>query len=330
MEKLPNEILEKIFEDIDETEKKPVREVCTKWYDMNPMETMVIKYKNDDQERVINDILKIKPKELVFSYCHDVPGRFSIKAIIDAVINQVDIYILKIEHCYFSNTQDEYIFKFDKLEYFIVNESYIPKITIKSDYLDYLKITNCGVKDINLDECPSLTFIILYYNALEEFAYFSDELVHLDLSCNNLYEVELDCNNVKHLTLDYNKHLQLFNMEGGSELLYLELLGCEQITHNIDYNEYINLKTLDVSETSISELDISELNNLESLDIGFTRNLTEIDLSNNTKLTKLVLYQSSLNELDLSNNKNLKQIEAGNTPQLIIDTSHLTLEAYTK
>jgi predicted transcriptional regulator len=75
MEKLPNELMEKIFDDIDEKDKKPVREVCTKWYDMNPMETMVIKYKNDDQERIINDILKIKPKNLVFSYCHDVPGR---------------------------------------------------------------------------------------------------------------------------------------------------------------------------------------------------------------------------------------------------------------
>lgn len=330
MEQLPNELLEKIFDDIDETEKKPVREVCTKWYGMNPMEKMVIKYKNDDQERIINDILKIKPKELVFSYCHDIPDRFSIKAIIDAVINQVDVYILTIEHCYFSNTEDEYIFEFDNLEYFIMNESYIPKVTIECKCLDYLKITNCGLKEINLDGCPSLNYIILHFNALKEFAYFSDELVHLDLSCNNLYQVELNCNSIKHLTLDYNKYLQSFYMEGCSELLYLELRGCRHITRTVDYNEYIHLKHLVVAETCISELDISELTDLESLDIGFTQNLTEIDLSNNTKLTKLELYQSSLTALDLSNNKNLKELQAGNNPRLTIDTSHLKLASYNK
>ena len=43
MEELPNELFEKIFDNIDEDEKKSVREVCTKWYGMNPMEKMVIK-----------------------------------------------------------------------------------------------------------------------------------------------------------------------------------------------------------------------------------------------------------------------------------------------
>ena len=328
MEELPNELLEKIFDDIDEDEKKSVREVCTKWYGMNPMEKMVIKYKNDDQERIINDILKIKPKELVFSYCHDIPGRFSIKTIIDTVINQIDIYTLIIKHCYLHDRNQEYNFQFDKVTSFLIIESSLCFINIQSESLGALKISDCGLQEIHL-ECPMLHTIDLNGNNLVTFSHFNDELIHLTLCANNLRELRLDCFDLEHLNLEYNEYLEIFDVEAPM-LRYLNLIGCKQICDDIEFNEYLNLKTLDVSETCISSLDISDLTNLESLDIGFTHNLTDIDLSNNTKLAKLRLYQARLTALDLSNNKNLKEIEARNNPQLTIDTTHLKLASYNK
>lgn len=328
MEQLPNELLEKIFDDIDENDKKPVREVCTKWYDMNPMETMTIKYKNDDQERVINDILKIKPRELVFSYCHDVPGRFSIKAIIDAVINQVGVKMLKIEHCYLHDRNEEYNFNFDKLTCFLIIESSLCFVNIQSESLGALKIADSGLQEIDL-ECPMLHTINLNSNNLTKFSHYNDNLIHLTLCDNHLRELRLDCFDLQHLDLEYNEHMEIFDVDAPM-LDFLNLTQCKQICDEIEFNEYLNLKTLDVSETCISELDISELSNLRELDISFTHNLRDIDLSHNTNLVKLRMLRSSLETIDLSNNKNLIDIEARENPNLTIDTSHLTLEAYNK
>jgi hypothetical protein len=328
MESLPNEILEKIFEDIDETEKKPVREVCTKWYGMNPIETMTIKYKNDDQERIINDILKIKPKELVFSYCHDIPGRFSIKEILDAVINQTDVYMLKIEHCYLHDRNEEYDFCFDKLTCFMIIESSLCFVNIQSESLGALKIVDSGLQEINL-ECPMLYTIDLNGNNLTKFSHYNNNLMYLNLSYNHLRELSLDCFDLHHLDLEYNEYMEMFDVEAPT-LEFLNLTQCKQICDEIEFNEYLNLETLHVSDTCISELDISELTNLQELNISFTHNLGEIDLSHNINLVKLQMFRSSLETIDLSNNNKLNDIEARENPQLIIDTSHLKLVSYNK
>lgn len=328
MEKLPNEILEVIFDNIDEAGKKPVREVCSKWYDMNEMGKMVIKYKNDDQERIIQDICKIKPKELVFSYCHDIPGRFSIKEILDAIFEtDIVLEVLKIEHCYFQTEKYENL-ELNNLRVLIITDTYMSITCIKSNSMGLLKIRRTGLSEIEL-ECPMLHTIDLSENSLTEFSFSNDELIYLDLCCTNLHRLELDTFYLQHLDLEYNMYLEEFNVIADC-LTDLKLMGCSLVTDQIDYNKYDTLKYLNVSETGIEELDISDLNLLESLDLSFTKNLFHVDLSNNTNLKNLRLYESSLHTIDLSANKKLVDIDASNTPNLIIDTSHLSLKKFQK
>lgn len=334
METLPNEILEVIFDNIDEADKKPVREVCSKWYDMNEMGKMVIKYKNDDQERIIQDICKIKPKELVFSYCHDTPGRFCIKTILDTIFEKgVVLEALTIEYCYLEkyDKQCRHLYKnlsFNNLQVLKITESFITTESVDCHSLQVLEIMGCGLDKLDLN-CPHLYVLNLTDNKLKEFEYYSNELFRLDLSCNDLHELGLYCPNLDTLDLNYNRCLRNFDV--GDSVKHLDITGCQELVSEMDFDVFPDLKSLNISECAIDSqaLDISALTKLENLNASFGE-LTEIDLTKNVNLVELRLYENKLQTLDLSNNKKLKKLYVRNNPNLVVDVSHLSLTEYRK
>jgi len=335
MEKLPNEILEVIFDNIDEADKKPVREVCSKWYDMNEMGKMVIKYKNDDQERIIQDICKIKPKELVFSYCHDIPGRFSIKEILDAIFEKgIVLNVLIIEYCYLEKYDTKYRSIYDRLSFnnlgmLKITESFAAIEFIECHSLQILEIVGCGLKELDLD-CPHLFILNLGDNNLKEFTYCSNELATLNLACNDLRELNLICPNLDTVDLNYNKCLRNLDDLGESDCVeHLDIIGCHELVSEIDFNDFPDLKSLNISECTLNALDISALTKLENLHASFGE-LTEIDLTKNVNLVELWLSENNLATLDLSNNKKLKKLNVKNNPNLVVDVSHLSLVEYHK
>lgn len=107
------------------------------------------------------------------------------------------------------------------------------------------------------------------------------------------------------------------------------------ILENFDSNgdgllstDEINVVThIGVSEYGINSLDgIEVFSNLQNLDCSFN-NLSELDISNNQKLTNLYCSDNNIVELNVSNNKELAYLSCGYNQILDLDvSSNLNLE----
>jgi len=84
---------------------------------------------------------------------------------------------------------------------------------------------------------------------------------------------------------------------------------------SVDLSANPLLISLDLARTNISNIDVSQMNSLETLILGdnflsdFTNAITSIDLSNNTALKELRLTQNQLGTIDVSNNVNLESLD---------------------
>jgi len=234
---------------------------------MNPMEKMVIKYKNDDQERIINDILKIKPKELVLIHCHDIPGRFSIKEILETA-DSVKVKNVKIKACYIYNQNilfkyggiclDEFCFETLKISHTLLNG-----VKIHNQYLKSLKLKCCKFGFIDLN-CPNLFELQIKDNHLEHFNIDSDKLINLDLSCNSLQYVDITCQNLQVLDISYND-FRTFQIDTPN-LIELDLQECHSLD-SFDCSLYPKLEELNISFAHTIARNISELKYLRWVDM---------------------------------------------------------------
>lgn len=309
METLPNEILEVIFDNIDEADKKPVREVCSKWYDMNEMKKMVIKYKNDDQERIVNDIKRIQPIELKFVHCHDIEDRFSIREILNYAhrLNK-----LKLKECYipkyeYESEFDSHVFK--NLKELKIIHTCLWLKSFSNEIITDLCLKECSLTMLELD-CPNMLDLDLLGNHLNDFILKNaPNLIFLDLSGNDLYHLELVCPELNTLELSHNNDLSDF-IVFAPNLTYLNIEGCNNVFDEIDYNNFLNLVRLDASYSTLTNIDISMLSKLRILELNHT-DLISLDITHNTNLTVLELDSNCLQSLDVTNNINLIVLNLG-------------------
>jgi hypothetical protein len=176
----------------------------------------------------------------------------------------------------------------------IINESDISPITSLEGLEAFI-----GIKELRVIACS--------------------ELPSIDVSKNvNLEILSLsDTNNISSLDVSQNKLLKTLgvintNIGGFMDLSVnteLELVGFEMTgISGIDVTNCKMLKTLGLSMSGVSELDVTQNEALEVLDISYT-SLQAIDLSKNMNFKNLTAEgMVSLVELDLSNNSLLTRV----------------------
>jgi trimeric autotransporter adhesin len=85
-------------------------------------------------------------------------------------------------------------------------------------------------------------------------------------------------------------------------------------------NELIALRSLDLSGSELTELDLSANTALTHLTFSAAQ-LTELDLTANKALTNIEIFNTALHELDLSENTLLKYLDIRQTPLTLINLS---------
>ena len=83
---------------------------------------------------------------------------------------------------------------------------------------------------------------------------------------------------------------------------------------------FVNLDSLKISETELSELNINALSLLEYLLLSHNFNFTEIDLTNNYELKTLII-NAGINSLELSQNNQLEYLNIQDSNIQLIDLS---------
>lgn len=188
--------------------------------------------------------------------------------------------------------------------------------------LQELQCSNTGLSELDVTKNPELVTLICVYNDIAE----------LDLSQNlKLKELDISVNDV----------ISSIDNIASTELTSLVMEGCSNITE-LDVSRYTQLEHLNCYDTSISFLDVSQNTKLETLHCGGTQiselnlennlvlcelgcsrleNLTEIDISKNTALTRLFLSAAKITKLDVSNQPLLSFLACNDTGITELDVS---------
>lgn len=152
--------------------------------------------------------------------------------------------------------------------------------------LKYLDIDSVGITTLDVSSLKNLKSIKANNNNLKELIF--DEN-------NNIYWLDLKNNCFKN-GLDFSKLTSLYHLDLSDQKEKLEKIDVTPLTNLIELNlERHNLKTLDISKNT--KLERISLDNDKDDNMG----LTEIDLSNNKKLTAIYLKENKLQELKLEN-----------------------------
>ena len=212
----------------------------------------------------------------------------------------------------------------------------------KLNQLTILNLRNNQISEIYLADNQSLTTLFLDKNYFSEVAIEKNvELVYFSASNNKLNSVFLSENNklervilngneIDFLDVSNNQNLELLSLSytGLVELDVSQNIALEELylysstLNNINVSNNINLKSLYLSSDYLSSIDLSNNRELQKLDIqsnayyhayydeiinrDYQNSLTELDLSNNTKLIYLNLQGNALSSLDLSSQKDLE------------------------
>lgn len=188
--------------------------------------------------------------------------------------------------------------------------------------LQELQCSNTGLSELDVTKNTELVTLICVYNDIAE----------LDLSQNlKLKELDISVNDV----------ISSIDNIASTELTSLVMEGCSNITE-LDVSRYTQLEHLNCYDTSISFLDVSQNTKLETLHCGGTQiselnlennlalcelgcsrleNLTEIDISKNTALTRLFLSAAKITKLDVSNQPLLSFLACNDTGITELDVS---------
>lgn len=131
---------------------------------------------------------------------------------------------------------------------------------------------------------------IEYLRNLEEMTFTNNsEIESIDLSNNNM---------IKHMTIYSNNALKDLNLN-----------GCDK------------LESITASFCDIQAFDITSLTSLKELVLAYNKNLSGLDVSNNTELEILNLNGTSVKSVDISNNSKLKELSVGTSVLESIDLS---------
>lgn len=153
--------------------------------------------------------------------------------------------------------------------------------------LEYLDINKVGIETLDVSALEHLKSIKANDNNLKEIKFnLTNKIEWLDLKGNNFTN-----------GLDFTKL---------TSLKHLDLSDQKEKLKNIDITPLVNLTELKLERHNLKKLDLSK--NTELLSLSLDNNnkeddmgLTEIDLSNNKKLTAIYLKENKLSELKLKN-----------------------------
>ena len=146
----------------------------------------------------------------------------------------------------------------------------------------------------------------------------------LSVNSNRLDEVYIDnfpCNIIRIENKSSNP-ISTFYLNNIPSLQELSITG-DFGNNKIDFGMFPKLYTLNLFNTKISNIDLSNNSELETLQI-FNSNLKQINLSNNKSLSELVIDSTDIKSIDLSNNTNLKELSITRTGINALDLSKLT------
>ena len=206
--------------------------------------------------------------------------------------------ILMYLHCYTN--------KIENLN--VSNNSYLRRLECEDNLLTSLEVNNnpqlwlliCNnnqLESLDLDNCTSLIDLVCYNNKLTELIVETNTLLG-GLYCQNNLLTSLD--------VSYNTELRFLNADDNTELTGLHLTKVDspksessKISQKAAIASNDRLSHIEVNNTGLVALDISNVPNLETLNAQGSK-LTSIDVSNNSILSVLDLTNNPLTCIQVS------------------------------
>ena len=192
------------------------------------------------------------------------------------------------------------------------------KLTNMKDIIS-LRLKNNKLKDINLKNNLLLEELDISFNNIKELSYFSN-LTSLDIEKTDIEDVivnkelkRVNIGSTKFKNIDFIKNLELLE----------ELNISNTDIDSLDLSNYKKLKTLDISNTYLEKFNIKENTLLEILKAS-KAHIKNIDLSNNKELVLLDLSNNKIEEISLKELVNLKDLNLSNNKLKSLDLSKNT------
>lgn len=195
---------------------------------------------------------------------------------------------------------------------------------------------NCSNNNLNhlyLNHNPNLIELDFSYNNLTN-AYLNYYGLDLD---NNILLEKINCNqnSLQAIDLSNKPHLKEFravynslgflSFSNSADIEVINVYGNASLIV-VGITQSYNLTFLDISQTGMGQIDVSNYPNLVHLGVG-SNYISQIDVSNNINLETLLLFNTSISQIDVSNNINLKHLNIGTTQISSIDlTNNIYLE----
>lgn len=158
--------------------------------------------------------------------------------------------------------------------------------------------------------------------SLEGIQYFT-KLTLLDVNgCKNLKTVDLSPFPLLEKAVFQFSGITSCTLAGNTSLKTLDLYYAK--VPDLDLSSCVNLEDLNVSNSSLTSLDVSNNKKLLTLDCSWNSLLSQLDLSQNTSLESLDISNTSISAIDVSNNSQLTRLDISSTKISSIDLSQNT------
>ncbi|MDO4726488.1 MAG: leucine-rich repeat domain-containing protein [Porphyromonadaceae bacterium] len=158
-----------------------------------------------------------------------------------------------------------------------------------NNQLEMLEAYECNLSQLDLSKNDLLENVAVYKNKISNIKFGkTDNMKILDVRNNQLKSLDVSKMPImKSLAITSNRELSELNVKNCPDLLSLYIDSTK--ISNLDISKCLELKTLIASMTKLKQLDISKNINLETLSIENCQSFTELNVSNNKKLSALII-----------------------------------------
>ncbi|PAU68631.1 Ig-like domain-containing protein [Bifidobacterium criceti] len=178
------------------------------------------------------------------------------------------------------------------LEYLSVSAPKLTSIDIaNNDRLNYLYISSAQIDEIDLANNTELTNLSLSLDSLKHIDLSSQHLLRdFSLSSNHLDTLDLSSmTQLNELSLDLPSDIQGFQLPKTDTLTSFYLTYDGDIG-NVNFASYPHLETLDIEDAETDDIDLSTNKALTDLSLRYMTIRSPLDLTGNTSLARLNLY----------------------------------------
>ena len=168
-------------------------------------------------------------------------------------------------------------------------------------YLEWFPCHDNLLTALDVTNNLNLQTLACYNNQLTDIDLSNNSnLISLGISNNLLYSLDLSFQDIQYVDCNNNQITDLIIESDSLKELYC---GNNPV-FLFDAINHPNLEYLEIYNTGIFNIDLSQNLDLWFLSIGQNPDLWELDLSNNTSLTHLDVWTNSLSNLDMRNGNN--------------------------